>query len=55
MRCGSCGGNNAYPFYWLGVMSIRCDDCGADLPPGVDLTKSSETEELGKENENGKA
>lgn len=33
---------NAYPFYYAGVMSVRCDDCGADLMPGVDLTGQNE-------------
>ena len=37
MTCGSCGSNNAYPFYHLGVLSTRCNDCGADLLPGVDM------------------
>lgn len=46
MKCGRCGGNNAYPFYWLGVRSIRCDDCGADLMPGVDLTKPEPRNEV---------
>ena len=31
MLCGTCGGNNAYYFYWLGVTSIRCPDCGSDV------------------------
>lgn len=31
MRCGSCGGYNAEYFTWLGVTSVRCPDCGADL------------------------
>jgi hypothetical protein len=34
MKCKSCGSENAYYFDYLGVTSIRCDDCGADLMPG---------------------
>lgn len=37
MRCGSCGGYNAEYFTWLGVTSVRCPDCGADLMPGAVL------------------
>lgn len=37
MKCGSCGSHNAKNFYHLGVLSVRCPDCGADLMPGVNL------------------
>jgi hypothetical protein len=33
---------NARYFHWLGVTSVRCPDCGADLMPGVDLTPEAE-------------
>lgn len=45
MICGSCGSYNAEYFYWLGVTSVRCPDCGADLPPGVDLREQRGQEE----------
>ena len=37
LTCGSCGSQNANYYYHLGVASVRCDDCGADLPPGLDM------------------
>jgi DNA-directed RNA polymerase subunit RPC12/RpoP len=33
MLCGTCGSNRAEYFYWLGVLSIRCPDCGSDVTP----------------------
>ncbi|WP_283608568.1 hypothetical protein [Faecalispora anaeroviscerum] len=41
MKCEACGSLNAYPFAWLGVTSIRCPDCGADLSPGFKLQKTN--------------
>lgn len=36
MTCKACGSQNAYMLRWLGVTSVRCPDCGADLFPGHD-------------------
>jgi len=52
MRCGACGENSANPFYWAGVLSMRCDNCGADLLPGVDLMRDVEQEQYDYEYQN---
>lgn len=31
MRCGTCGSTRMDYFTWLGVTSLRCPDCGADV------------------------
>ena len=33
MLCGTCGSSRAEYFYWLGVTSVRCPDCGSDVMP----------------------
>jgi hypothetical protein len=51
MKCGACGSLNAYTFEWLGVISIRCPDCGADLMPGVVIDHSKSKREEESDNE----
>lgn len=41
MKCEACGILNAYPFSWLGVTSIGCLECGANLTMRLKMQKTN--------------